>query len=173
MIEVTDLSHYQRLALVTEKPEQNQELRALHAIMGVAGEVGECLQLIANPPPLGDEYIGELGDLLWYSAVLMDVLGVDLGEVDLPEAMISCDLRSAGILSAMAMVEHMKKVVFYGRKMDKSLLRSQVEIILACICHECNSIKAPLKLIAETNIDKLAKRHPDGFSAEFDKQKCQ
>lgn len=54
--------------------------RRLHAVMGVATEAGELVEAVLRG---GDEInlAEEIGDVLWYCAVLADDLGLTLGDV--------------------------------------------------------------------------------------------
>lgn len=63
-----------------------KEGRLLNAALGLAGEAGEVAELVKkgmfhghklNPSDLGEE----LGDLLWYVAMMCTVLGIDLETV--------------------------------------------------------------------------------------------
>ena len=79
------LNEYQRLARRTQNDRLNPCDRRMHALHGLASEVGEIhalYQKVFQGHPLNaDSIVDELGDLLWFAAELADVLGVSLETV--------------------------------------------------------------------------------------------
>lgn len=83
---MSDLDNYQREALRTAGPSVGTRDGWAMAAMGLAGEAGEVVELLKkhmfHGHPL-DRYrlTKELGDVLWYAAVLSEMAGVKLSEV--------------------------------------------------------------------------------------------
>ena len=79
------LNEYQRLARRTQNDMLNPCERRMHALHGLASEVGEIHALYQKTfqghPLNADSVVDELGDLLWFAAELADVLGVSLETV--------------------------------------------------------------------------------------------
>lgn len=79
------LNEYQRLARRTQNGKLNPCERRMHALHGLASEVGEIHALYQKTfqghPLNADSVVDELGDLLWFAAELADVLGVSLETV--------------------------------------------------------------------------------------------
>jgi NTP pyrophosphatase (non-canonical NTP hydrolase) len=87
---------YQKLSILTEC-NQSQALarisegldpiRANHALIGLANEVGELCKLhqkwvyFGGPPPTKEEIAEEVGDLLWYACQLLTSMGISLSSV--------------------------------------------------------------------------------------------
>lgn len=66
--------------------DQYAEKSLAEAALGLTGEAGECVEIIKKHIFQGhdletDKLIGEIGDVLWYAALLARVLGVSLGEI--------------------------------------------------------------------------------------------
>jgi NTP pyrophosphatase (non-canonical NTP hydrolase) len=106
---IQSLNLYQIEAMRTHTEDPT---RILTYALGLAGESGECCDLIKKHIGHGhdqdkDKLVKELGDVLWYVAGLAHLLGVSLSEV------------------------------------------------------------------AQVNIDKLAKRYPDGFSCEASRNRTE
>lgn len=64
----------------------SEEATAMHAGVGIAGEAGEILDSLKktwvyNKPLDRANVIEEIGDMLFYTRKLMDMMGVDLTEV--------------------------------------------------------------------------------------------
>lgn len=80
----TTLSDYARLALRTEAL-LSQELRLLHAILGISGEAGELASALRKQIEAGPLNVNnvkeEIGDVLWYLALAADAIGADLGDI--------------------------------------------------------------------------------------------
>lgn len=76
-------SEYQALAARTEKPLPTQIDRLVHGFMGLATEVGEMggpikAGAIYGKPLDAENLREELGDLLWYVALVANALEADL-----------------------------------------------------------------------------------------------
>ena len=80
------INEYQQLALRTESYMNNDLDRILQGVMGLAGESGECVDLmkkhIFQGHSLDSEHLmKELGDIAWYLALTADAIGFTLEEV--------------------------------------------------------------------------------------------
>lgn len=79
---------YMQCALRTLYPDLTQSERLGLCGLGLSGEIGEVTDLLKkflyhrNGKPLDVEKIrDELGDVLWYFAILLDTLGITFEEV--------------------------------------------------------------------------------------------
>jgi NTP pyrophosphatase (non-canonical NTP hydrolase) len=81
---------YQKQALTTALSSDNEVLDLAHWSLGIAGEGGEIAEKVKkyirdNKATISDEQKKELakeiGDVLWYLAVLANTLGVSFDEV--------------------------------------------------------------------------------------------
>ena len=63
-------------------------------------------------------------------------------------------------------VEHIKKVRFHGRALDPEKLVGELGDLLWYLALAASEIDVSLSAVAERNLEKLAKRYPDGFSAK-------
>ena len=81
------LDEYQRKSLATVKDTANN---IPYAALGLASEAGEVTEKVkkwirddnSDPAKLDKETLaGELGDALWYIAIMSDMLDMSLGEV--------------------------------------------------------------------------------------------
>ena len=84
-----DFSTYQSKALTTAINHDSPN-EIFHLALGLAGETGEVMEKLKkavrdNNAVITDETTGsikkELGDVLWYIAVLSDYLGIDLQDI--------------------------------------------------------------------------------------------
>ena len=80
------LDEYQRLAQRTSRRDLSQEEHLLNAMLGLAGETGECCDLVKKSRyqdnrMIEEPLIDELGDVLWYVAEAASAIGVPLGGV--------------------------------------------------------------------------------------------
>ena len=80
-----EFNQYQELACRTQNPNLTQHERLMHALHGMASEVGEIhsiYQKLYQGHMLEiEKVIDEAGDLLWFVAELADVLGVSLNGI--------------------------------------------------------------------------------------------
>lgn len=76
---------YQAQARRTQNPELNDGERMMHALHGLASEVGEIHGIFQKAyqghPTDATAVVDELGDLMWFAAELCDVLGISLEAV--------------------------------------------------------------------------------------------
>lgn len=81
-----DFTTYQQLAARTASPDADMEKRRLIAALGLTGEAGEVAELIKKEighghPANAEKIAKEVGDVLWYAALLATLYGLDLGEI--------------------------------------------------------------------------------------------
>lgn len=77
------LNEYQNLAQRTSRKDLDKEQHIMNAMLGLAGESGECADLVKKSlfqdgRDVYSELIDELGDVLWYVAEGASALGVTL-----------------------------------------------------------------------------------------------
>ena len=80
------INEYQQLAPRTESYTNSDIDRILQGVMGLAGESGECVDLVKKfifqGHSLDSEHLmKELGDVAWYLALTADAIGCTLEEV--------------------------------------------------------------------------------------------
>lgn len=182
-----NITQYMPLAIRTEKPlPPNQRL--LHGCMGLITECGEVVTELKRmeiyEKPLDqerkDHICEELGDMMWYMAILWDVLGVDHQCFDsLQKPLIHDSSKNLWALSALlfgAVIgpichtvadiqagvyksenEHYKPMNDIGRCL--SALFHGIEQV----AHRCGSTT---EQIMDANIEKLRLRFPDAYSNE-------
>lgn len=84
-----DCDDYQRAALRTAR-DQDAPDEFMHLVLGLVGEAGEIAEKVkklvrdenSDLAALDrDDMAAELGDVLWYAAVLADFLGLSLDDV--------------------------------------------------------------------------------------------
>lgn len=84
-IENIDFKVYQRLALRTASSLSSSNL-ILNGVLGIAGEGGEVADIVKKNLFQGheldkDKLVDELGDVMWYIAIMAEGLGVSLEEI--------------------------------------------------------------------------------------------
>lgn len=80
------LNDYQQLALRTAGNHGDFDRTLIYTALGLNGEAGETAELIKKAFFHGheldrDKLVKELGDVLWYAAVMADALGLSLAEI--------------------------------------------------------------------------------------------
>jgi len=83
---MTGLDEYQSLALRTAMGLDNQQGMIEYTALGLTGEAGETAEIVKkvyyHGHPLDRDALKiELGDVLWYAAVMAHALGFSLSEV--------------------------------------------------------------------------------------------
>ena len=80
------MNEYQKAALRTAKPHIDLYAKLQEGALGLCGEAGEVADYIKKAIYQGhvmktDRLVEEIGDVLWYAALLADAAGVGLDEV--------------------------------------------------------------------------------------------
>lgn len=171
-IQLADFNHYQQLALRTVKPDTKLGVIG-HCAMGVSGEAGELLEL-----PFGDtgKRIGEMGDCLWYSAVMADALGMDFNTVVANAELVLKDPSSPfpsmtstcrAVVWASRIVDRLKKTIYYGKELDEVALTNELTHYVSALLLACAEAGIMLLYVAHVNIKKLEARYPNlSFDSE-------
>ena len=81
-----DLNTYQTKAQRTSNPELTQQEHLLNGLLGLAGEAGECCDLVKkhlfqDHREFEMKLLDELGDVLWYVAETAAAIGQNLNMV--------------------------------------------------------------------------------------------
>lgn len=79
-------------------------------------------------------------------------------------AMSMAALGLAG--EAGEVVDYLKKVIHHGHDLDREKLAKELGDVLWYVAETASTAGITLDEIAVKNIDKLAKRYPEGFSTE-------
>lgn len=81
-----NMNEYQKAALRTAKPHMDVYAQLQEGALGLCGEAGEVADYIKKATYQGHvmktgRLVEEIGDVLWYAALLADAAGVGLDEV--------------------------------------------------------------------------------------------
>ena len=84
--EAMDMNEYQKLAYRTSRKDISPEDHLMNAMLGLAGEAGECCDLVKKSRfqdgrRIEEQLIDEAGDVLWYVAELASALGVSMDQI--------------------------------------------------------------------------------------------
>lgn len=77
---------YMMMAMKTKGEYANKVDQLLNGVMGLCGESGEVIDMVKKHVYQGHnldrvDMIDELGDVLWYIHLILDVLGCDLEDI--------------------------------------------------------------------------------------------
>lgn len=81
-----ELNEYQELAQRTSNPMLTEEQHLLNAMLGLAGETGECCDLVKkglyqDGREIGDKLFDELSDVMWYIAEAAAAMGWQMDDI--------------------------------------------------------------------------------------------
>lgn len=167
-----NLNEYQRLALRTSGEGHD---RVKNGCLGLIGESGEIVDIVKkymfqsgeNPPFPKDKFIKEMGDVLWYCAETVSGMELELGTVLSPEKLYrlagNTDVEFVAVtLSVQA--AHVYNDFFYCHQTEAALYG--ICNIYSALLRLCDLVGTTIDEVADTNIEKLKKRYPDGFDPE-------
>ena len=172
-----DYDEYQK---VTRESSGCDDLPIL--ALGLIGETVEFLSSYEGIESPGDQMsvveaanrvMSEAGDVLWYAARIMDVIGLKFslwqtnGTVDnFNKSCVKKNRRFRILENAAIVSEHVKKVFGHGHDLDTDLMHSALSDVIIDVSYILRIIhgKAAFHTTLEHNIIKLQGRYPDGFS---------
>lgn len=165
------LKDYPALAAKTEKDLGSMTMRLMHGCLGIQTEVGEIaetvqLYIFSSEDTLDkDNVVEEVGDVLWYLAILANSLQLDFDVEEksvgrLPVAVLSGELT---ILSGR-IGDVIKRYAIYNKDIDltliQQLLLDTLRVLSSLVLHS----ESTLLEAAAQNITKLQKRYPEKYS---------
>jgi hypothetical protein len=155
-----DAREYQRAAERTMIDTDN-DLRMVNAALGLCGEAAEIWLVDGNHSPLL-----EFGDLVWYVAQMCKSQGWSI-DTFVPHKTHDDDVSLTAIMvRACSIADMVKKAYFHKRPLDKGILGSYLRIMMQHIYAVADDYGMDMADVYAANIDKLRRRHPDGFSPE-------
>lgn len=161
------MHNYIELALRTESLDKFKvdAPRALHAALGLTTEFAE-LVTSTDRTNLKEE----VGDLLWYCAILADELEItfngakvqaDTGVIEGHDHELQSVFFAVGEINDVV-----KRACFYGLELDRRRLAKNLGLLLLTIEYAIRHEKLTLEQCMEANIAKLKKRYPVRFTTE-------
>ena len=162
-----NLNEYQRLALRTSGAGHD---RVKNGCLGLIGESGEIVDIVKkymfqsgeNPPFPKDKFIKEMGDVLWYCAETVSGMELELEEVTLRTG--SYDKYS--LFAAWNCADIELTAAMLSANAVEAYVSRRVRDIYKGLLHLCDLVGVTIDEVADTNIEKLKKRYPDGFDPE-------
>lgn len=177
-----NLNEYQRLALRTSGAGHD---RVKNGCLGLIGESGEIVDILKkymfqsgeNPPFPKDKFIKEMGDVLWYCAETVSGMELELEEVTLrtggydkyslfDSLLADDDCADIEFTAAMLSANAVEAYVSLFVEGDAVRCAFRVRDIYKGLLHLCDMVGVTIDEVADTNIEKLKKRYPDGFDPE-------
>lgn len=162
-------NEYQDNAMRTAAMKKPREIVLSTFALGLCGEAAE----LYDCPE--DKRIKELGDCWWYVAALSRV-GLDKNLADLiPAGLILSRTGAEKQLNKAAglAADIVKKHVGHDHPLDVAGLAIQLHRYVEALMTLSNEINGGPEKVWITNVDKLKKRYPDGFSSEQSKNRSE
>lgn len=162
-----------QLGAIRTMPDLTQQDQIVHCLFGMAGEAGEVFELQVALIDDNTAYEKEIGDCLWYSAVLGYTAGdtlssliaeaVTLDAGDVTEAATYGDRL---VIFSSRLIDVAKKAKFYSGTIDWGVIRPHVLRYLRELYHLTYSLGVSFEEVCDKNLSKLRARFPDKFDAE-------
>lgn len=161
-----NFSEYQEQAARTANTSAEVPPLELNFALGMTDEAGEVIGLVCQPwvYTTDAEMVSELGDVLWYTAMLALRYGITDCVLIEPPFFFNIDLLLQHLAWHTSSVAGMVKKQFYhGHDMDMTELRAGIWKVLNAISNLARHYGLTMNQIADANIAKLQARYPDGF----------
>ena len=171
---------YQQIVIKSEKGSLETYPKILHAVMGMNGEAGECIDLIKKTifqgHPLEENHIlSELGDVCWYTMLFITELDIDPKYIfEYTNTLREKDTNMSPQIEA---IQHYLELNYYCGKCGdmyrlysectpKMSILSTIREVIYCIERIADTFNKTIEDIFQINYDKIKKRYPEGFSCE-------
>lgn len=154
---------YTPLAMRTASPsagDHGVSTDLVHAVLGLCDEARELLDAKGQ-----DNVIEELGDLLWFCALVGQATSTDLFVVYAEDKGKYDGHTPFDIAhSALGLAGLIKKPYAYGKAMPKAAIHSEVLNIISAVEALAQRLNMTLGEVMELNLLKLKMRFPERFS---------
>jgi len=127
--------------------------RILHAFIGIATEIDEFNKAIGNNDKINA--LEELGDMLWYLAILKSEIDFKDFYFDLADK--NFDLTGLDLC---------KKTMFYGKELDLNKIKVCASDTFVKVINHIVSLGSVPSIVMDTIIKKLKARYGDEFTDE-------
>lgn len=177
-----NIHDYREFVLKSEKGSLTEYPAAVHAILGMNGEIGECLEAIKKNLFQGftfspDEFLKELGDVSWYVILLADKLELDFDKIisnlDGAELETIFDpVESHGLDYVLDMSKQASDLIGVYKNYQRSKVSSTIKgtkyirYMLYDIREAAKLFDKTLEDIFDINKTKIETRYPNGFNVE-------
>lgn len=164
---IESLDQYQELALRTARSTLSNDVRQCNWAMGLAGEAGEIQGLFLEGPIDKEALSDELGDILWYGAVMADEYCFKFSDIQKTFTSIEKTYVHARLsVEACKLCDYIKKVVCHGHIINERKVLCCLGLIMKYAERLGEEHGIDTMDVMSRNIEKLMKRYPEGFETE-------
>ena len=175
-----DYKEYKQMVIDSEKGSLTKYPKILHAIMGMNGEAGECVDILKKHMFQGHEFdenhfLNELGDVCWYTMLLMIELGTELENIfEYKGQLIDTDwaeeIPDKGLYYVLNLNKNCGSIVetcYNCSNLSRFTSLKVLRSIFYNIIMTANVFDKTLEDIFDINHEKIQKRYPEGFSLKL------
>ena len=170
---MTNFGEYTELALRTEstKLPLTEEVvirglsnRLFHSILGISTEINEVYDAIEEKEYQDYDIVNileEFGDMAWYLAIACNErkLTIDYNDNKTSYFEISNIRKGNSVI-----LDHCKKVMFYGKQLDDNLVDVTLVEIARLVFVSILALGGDITNVLQANINKLKIRFPETFT---------
>ena len=175
-----DYNEYKQMVIDSEKGSLTKYPKILHAIMGMNGEAGECVDILKKHMFQGheldvDHLLNELGDVCWYTMLLIVESGIEasmiLEYVDRivhvkPWKEETIDMGLSYVLGLNKDCGYIIDIYYSSIGNPGSRLYGTLRNIFYNIIKAANMFDKTLEDVFDINYEKIKKRYPEGFETD-------
>ncbi len=160
-----------KLPLTEEVVTRGLSNRLFHSILGISTEINEIYDAIEEKEYVDYDRVNileEFGDMAWYLAIACDERKLT---IDHNDVYISDDINRTSYFEISdirkhnsTILDHSKKVMFYGKQLDEKLVDDALVEIARLVFTSILSLDGNIINILQANINKLKARYPETFT---------
>lgn len=145
---------------IKEFDNQDYFVPTVDVIHGIMGLVGEWFEFETHTDDVN--LFEELGDMMWYIAIITNSLELDLDFHDEDSFMDNTEMK----FCIEKMQDMMKKAIFYDKEYPLSDLENYLWGVICHIRTICREKNKDFGEVLTANINKLKERFPDKFETD-------
>ncbi len=160
-----------KLPLTEEVVTRGLSNRLFHSILGISTEINEVYDAIEDKAYYDYDRVNileEFGDMAWYLAIACDErkLTIEYRDVFLSDNINkSSFFEISNIRKKNSIIlDHCKKVMFYGKQLDENLVNEALVEISKLVFISILSLDGNITNVLQANINKLKARYPETFT---------
>jgi NTP pyrophosphatase (non-canonical NTP hydrolase) len=138
----------------------------LHSVMGILTELDELLENYDKELDTIN-VVEEIGDVLFYLAILGREWGIDFPHLQVKEkAQDPKEIILNLIKNSCKLLDILKKKIYYNKPINEEIFVSLTKIIILNVADYMNYYDIDMEKSFEININKLKARYGDKFSSD-------
>lgn len=169
---------FSQLALRTESQNFRTDIvspRIIHAAAGIVTETGELLEAIYSDRLDNINVAEEIGDVAWYTALMLDCLGLKWDDIGIPDNSMRAIISTVPLttyaakasIQAGRIMDAIKRGLFYAKDLNVAVIIESLARMYDELYGILAQFNVPIEAVWAATINKLKVRYPGKFTEDL------